>query len=171
MGGGGLNSVLQYPPHESPHLVHAEQRLVLRHHSVARFSQDSDERLFVQAVQRHDDRQATDELRDHSELDQVSGLDELQQPVLLLDLGHGVRLAAGVGQVGGGRRAPPLSHFNFSVCGVQDLPAPLLLRCLLARLLLHRRSQSVPDMLDPLGRPDPLDREDLQILTRSGFMS
>lgn len=42
-----------------------------------------------------------------------------------------------------------LLQFNVSVCGVQDLPAPLLLRRLLARLLLHGRSQSISMRTDP----------------------
>lgn len=41
-----------------------------------------------------------------------------------------------------------LLQFYVGVCGVQDLPAPPLLRCLLARLLLHGRSQSISMMAD-----------------------
>lgn len=90
-----------------PYFVHAEQSLVLGHHGVAWLRQDSHQRVLVQAVQRNHHRQAANELRDHPELDQVSGLYVLQQPVLLLDLRHRVRLAAGVGQVCSGRGAPP----------------------------------------------------------------
>lgn len=90
-----------------PYFVHAEQSLVLGHHGVAWLGQDSHQRVFVQAVQRNDHWQAADKLRDHPELDQVSGLHVLQQPVLLLDLRHGVRLSAGVGQVCSGCSTPP----------------------------------------------------------------
>lgn len=90
-----------------PYFVHAEQSLVLGHHGVAWLGQDSHQRVFVQAVQRNDHGQAANELRDHPELDQVSGLDVLQQPVLLLDLCHRVRLTAAVGQVCSGSSAAP----------------------------------------------------------------
>lgn len=90
-----------------PYFVHAEQSLVLGHHGVAWLRQDSHQRVLVQAVQRDHHGQAADELRDHPELDQVSGLYVLQQTVLLLDLRHRVRLAAGVGQVRGGGGAAP----------------------------------------------------------------
>lgn len=89
-----------------PYFVHAEESLVLGHHGVAWLGQDSHQRVFVQAVQRNDHWQAADKLRDHPELDQVSGLHVLQQPVLLLDLRHGVRLSAGVGQVCSGCSTP-----------------------------------------------------------------
>lgn len=42
-----------------------------------------------------------------------------------------------------------LLQFNVVLCGVKHLAAPPLLRRLLARLLLHRRSQSVSVRADP----------------------
>ena len=74
------------------HAVHLEQLLVLLHERVLRLGQDVDERLLVELVQRRDHRQATDELGDHAELEQVLGLHLAQQlpdlPLLLgLDLG------------------------------------------------------------------------------------
>lgn len=109
-----LNMVIKCPQYQRPYFVHAEQSLVLGNHSVARLSQNSDQRFLIQAVQRNDHRQTANKLWDHSKLDQVPGLHVLQQPVLLLYLCHRVRLTAGVGQVCGGRSTPTFPQVGWS---------------------------------------------------------
>lgn len=75
------------------YLVHAEEGLVLRHHGVTGFSQDADERVLIQAVERHHHGQAAHKLGYHAELYKVTCLHVLQEPVLLLDLSHSVHLS------------------------------------------------------------------------------
>ena len=60
------------------HVVHLEQALVLLDQGVARLGQDAQQRFFVEAVQRHDDRHAANELRYQAELQQVFGEDVLE---------------------------------------------------------------------------------------------
>lgn len=91
------------------YLVHAEEGLVLGHHGVAGLGENANQRLLIQAVQGNHHRQAAHKLRDHPKLDEVPGLHEPQQPILLLHLSHGVHLpACGVGQVCRCRRPPAL---------------------------------------------------------------
>lgn len=75
------------------YLVHAEEGLVLGHHSVAGFSQDADERVLIQAVKRHHHRQSTHKLGYHSEFYEITSLNMLQESVLLFDLSHGIHLS------------------------------------------------------------------------------
>ena len=56
-----------------------EQPLILPRDGVARLREDLDERRLVQFVQRADDGQAADELRDEAVLDQIFRLDLLDE--------------------------------------------------------------------------------------------
>ena len=58
---------------------HVEEAAVLLGQRVLRLGQDRDQRDFVQLIERRDDRQAADELRDQTVLDQVLGLDVVEQ--------------------------------------------------------------------------------------------
>ena len=58
---------------------HLEQPPVLLGERVLRLGQDRDQRRLVELLQRRDHRQAADELRDQAELDQVLGLDVVEQ--------------------------------------------------------------------------------------------
>ena len=97
-----------------PYIVHAEQSLILGHHSIAWLGQDANKCLFIQAVQRNDNRKTANKLWDHSKLNQVPGLNVLQQPVLLLNLGHCVRLPAAVRQVCCSSCTPPFPQVRGS---------------------------------------------------------
>ena len=57
------------------HLVHSEEHLVLRHERVPGLGQDAHEHVLVERVERDQGREPADELGDHSELDEVGGLD------------------------------------------------------------------------------------------------
>src|SRR5450756_404548 len=61
------------------HVLEVEKRLVLLDEGILRFLQDGDERRTVEVVQRGDDRNARDELRDHPELDHVLGVHLLEE--------------------------------------------------------------------------------------------
>src|SRR3954465_6002969 len=61
------------------HAVHLEELLVLLHQAVLRLRQDVDERVLVELVERRDDRQAADELRDQPEFEQILGLHLAEQ--------------------------------------------------------------------------------------------
>ena len=58
-----------------PYLVHAKEHLVLWHERVPRLCQDFDQHVLVQRVERDQGRESADEFRNHSELDQICGLD------------------------------------------------------------------------------------------------
>ena len=53
------------------HLLEGEQFLILFRERVSRFGQDSNQRAFIQLVQRRDDRQPTDEFRNQAVLEKV----------------------------------------------------------------------------------------------------
>jgi hypothetical protein len=61
----------------------SKELAVLLRQRVARLRQDLHERRFVELVERRDDRQAPDEFRDQAELDQVLGLDVVEQVVAM----------------------------------------------------------------------------------------
>ncbi|MEY3081865.1 MAG: ATP-dependent Clp protease ATP-binding subunit ClpX, partial [Pseudomonadota bacterium] len=61
------------------HALHLEQAGVLLGQGVARLGQDGDQGVLVQLLQGRDHRQAADEFRDQAELDQVLGLDVVEQ--------------------------------------------------------------------------------------------
>src|SRR5690606_28866575 len=63
---------------------HVEQTLVLLRERVARLGQNLDERFLVELLERRDHGQAADELRYEPVLDQVLGLDVLEQRADLL---------------------------------------------------------------------------------------
>ena len=94
----------------SPHLIHVEQRLVLRYERVPRPRQNLHQHRLAERLERHDDREAADELRDHAEVDHVARLHLPEQGVALRRLCDGVV----VGGLGGAllarlrRRAPTL---------------------------------------------------------------
>src|SRR6185503_18151188 len=67
--------------HLELHALHVEQALVLLDERVLRLGQDLDQRAFVELFQRREHRQAADEFRDQAVLDQVLGLDVLQEVV------------------------------------------------------------------------------------------
>ena len=58
---------------------HVEQLAVLLGERVLRLGQDRHQRRLVELVERRDDRQAADELRDQAVLDQVLRLDVVEQ--------------------------------------------------------------------------------------------
>src|SRR5664280_713241 len=77
------------------HVLEVEKRLVLLEERVLRLLQDGDESRAVEVVQRGDDRDTPDELRDHSELDHVLGMRLLEDVAgALLFLGDDLRAEA-----------------------------------------------------------------------------
>src|SRR5215468_870244 len=67
--------------------VHLEELLVLLDEGVLRLGEDVDQRLFVELVERRDHRQAADELGDHAVLEEILGLnllEEVPHPTVLL---------------------------------------------------------------------------------------
>src|SRR5581483_4446955 len=59
--------------------LHLEQLLILARERVLRLFQNSDQGRLVELLERRDDRQAADELRNEPELEEVLGLDLVQQ--------------------------------------------------------------------------------------------
>src|SRR5262249_51765045 len=60
------------------HFLHREQLLILLRQRVARACEDGDQIFFGQIVERRDDRQATDELRDQAVFDEIFRFDLLE---------------------------------------------------------------------------------------------
>ena len=58
---------------------HVEQPAVLLGQRILRLGQDRDQRRLVQLIERRHHRQAADELRDQTVLDQILGLDVVEQ--------------------------------------------------------------------------------------------
>ena len=56
---------------EITHLVHAEQRLILRHQGISRLGKNLNQRTFIQGVQAYHHRKTTHELGYHPELDKI----------------------------------------------------------------------------------------------------
>ena len=57
-------------------LVHAEERLVLCGKRVLGLSEDAHQHVFGERVERHNDREPTDKLGNHSKLNEVMCLDQ-----------------------------------------------------------------------------------------------
>ena len=73
-------------------MIHGKELLVLLDECVLWFREDPDERIFIQRMQSHDDRQTTDEFRDEAEFQKIFRLDLLQEfchvlGILLFDIG------------------------------------------------------------------------------------
>src|SRR5438067_2176180 len=66
------------PRERELHSLHLKELLVLLHQRVLRLGEDGDQILLGEIVEGGNHRQAADELRDHAELDQVGGLDQLE---------------------------------------------------------------------------------------------
>src|SRR6185295_14061625 len=85
LGGDGLQRAVG---ELQRHTVEVEELPVLLHQRVLRLAEDAHQRTLVELLQRGDDGEPADELGDHPELEQVLGLDVLEQlgevPLLLL---------------------------------------------------------------------------------------
>lgn len=53
------------------HLIHMEEGLVLRKKGIARLSKNPHQHFLSQVMERHNDREATYELWDHSEINDI----------------------------------------------------------------------------------------------------
>src|SRR5258708_5637194 len=140
---------LQFDP------LHREEFLVLLHQGVLRLGEDLDERARIELVQDCDDRQAAHEFGNQAVLDEVLGLDVVQQLVQLLAVVHRahVRAEAHAGAVGAVLddllQAPEGAPADEEDVGGVDLHE-LLVRVLAPALGRHRSDRALDQLQERL---------------------
>src|SRR5690606_26431966 len=136
--------------------LHLEELLILLRQRVLRLGQDLDERVLVELLERRDDGQAADELRNETVLDQVFRLDVLQHLAdvaprlfLALDLGDeadAALLRAVQDDLVEARERPAADEQDVRGIHLQEL----LLRMLAPALRRHRRDRALDQLQERL---------------------
>src|SRR5262245_54386850 len=132
-------------------VLHLEEPRILLRQRVAGLGQDRDQGFLVELLERRDHRQAADELRDQAELDEVLGLDVLEEVGALRPLGGHPHLG---GKADAAARAPLFDDLleagegaaaDEEDVGRVDLQE-LLLRVLAAALRRHRGNRALDQL-------------------------